>query len=306
MKWFNQFKQPKNRVGIEFSPEHISITVNDTQKGIWLSAALELSAKPFEEETTELIRSFIDKHHLKNFPCYAVLPAANYQMLLVERPDVPDSELRDAVKWKLRDLVQTPIELTAIDIFPLPDDARRTGKEMVYAVVADLELINNIIDCIKSTGLELQVIDIEVMALRNLALVKQPERGTAVVRLRAGEADVSIYRAGALYLSRRFQLQYGAGLLDDLPADALALEIQRSFDYFERQMGQSPPTILYLCGEGVSVDKITDDVRRSLSIPIELLEFSDQVSEQAPDENDEGMEQLCIAAIGATYRELVP
>src|SRR5690606_41109649 len=49
-----------------------------------------------------------------------------------------------------------------------------------------------------------------------------------------------------LYLARHFQLPYHGGLLDDISTDALLLEIQRSLDYFERQMRQSPPQQLFL------------------------------------------------------------
>lgn len=301
LSWLNKIKKEKKRVGVEFTSEYLSIAINEMASGkIIASAALDLTETTPKAEHLPLLKNFVEQHNLKKTPCHVVLPARNYQLLLVEKPDVPDNEVRDAVKWKIRDLIQTSIDAVAVDIFALPDDARRTGKEMVYAVVAELEPIRHIIDVVQESGLVLKVIDIEVMALRNLATIKQPERGTAVVRLRAGEADVSIFRSGNLYLSRRFQLNYGGGLLDDLPVDALALEIQRSFDYFERQMGQAPPTILYLCGEGLGPEKITESLVRSLPVPIEFFDLSAQIEAQ---QADEALAQICVAAIGATYRD---
>lgn len=302
MNWLNRLRKGGSSVGLELDKGHISLAVKPAN-GDGLSTVHVVSTEA-NVEWQSLVCEFLEKQQLKNARCNVVLTSIDYQLLLVEAPDVPENELREAVKWRVKDLIQGSVEESVIDVFALPADASRAGKKMVYVAVAKLARINQIITLIKDLGLELNSIDIEVLALRNLTLFKQFERGAAVVRLKAGAGDVSIYRDGNLYLSRHFQLNYGAGLLDDIPADSLALEVQRSFDYFERQMGQVPPSVLFLCGEGIGADKISDELRRAMSAPIEFLELTQETGID-PQEYDEGMMQLCMGAIGAVYKEAV-
>ena len=108
---------------------------------------------------------------------------------------------------------------------------------------------------------------------------------------------------GNLYLSRQFKINYGGGLLDDLPADALALEIQRSLDYYERQMGMSPPAVLFLCGENLTEDKITLDITRAINVPTKYLDLMQPFDLE--DESIETMTHLCVGALGGVIRNSV-
>ena len=104
-----------------------------------------------------------------------------------------------------------------------------------------------------------------------------------------------------MYLSRQFALAYNAGLLDDLPAEALVLELQRSLDYFERQLRQSPPSHVFICGENVTEDKLTADIKNSLPISIRLLSLNEGL--QVDDAVAEHNLSLCLSAVGAALRQ---
>lgn len=302
MSLLDLFSKPKGIVGIELGERQISMVSRNVSSSISAVSVMEAqSERPSLDDWAGLMSQFVEKHQLQKFACNVVMSVKDYQLMLVERPDVPDDELREAVKWRVKDLISAPIESVVIDIFALPDDASKAGKRMVYVVIGDLAKVQGIIDATSQAGLALQHIDIEVLALRNLTLLKDPKRATAVVRLRSGAGDVSIYRDGNLYLSRHFNLAFSGGLLEDLPTDALALEVQRSFDYFERQMGQVPPSILYICGEGIGPEKITETLQRSLPCPVEFFDVTDEIGLNR-DSTDEALLQLSVAAIGAAYR----
>ncbi len=293
------FSKPRAKVGIELSEQELYLAVRDVVGALRQVKVLNRDEAGDERAWSERVRDWAEKHHLLNSTCNVVLAAEHYQLLLVEAPDVPDEEMREAVKWRIKELIAIPVEDAVIDVFALPADASRAGKKMVYVVVAERSRVLDIIAMVQASGLRLNAIDTEVLALRNLLIGSEETRAIAVVRLRQGSGEVSIFRDANLYLSRHFQLAYNAGLLDDIPADALALEVQRSFDYFERQMGQAPPSILYLCGEGVAPEKLSDELRRSFTCPAEILE----VPMLRDDEGESGLYQLCLGAIGATLRE---
>ncbi len=305
MEWLDRLSAKKGVVGIEVLPQGLVVAA----KGCFgRSGTIEiLDLIRIENESSDLqkqLSHFVHKHKIANRLCHVILGPKDYQLLLVEAPDVPDEDLRSAIRWKIKDLISMPVDKAVVDVFSLPPDANKTTKRMVYAVVSHIDRIQELIDLVNESGLTLSSIDIGEMAMRNVSCViakSIQDRGVGVVRLSEGEGVVSLYRNGNLYLSRQFQINYNGGLLDELPIAQLTLEVQRSLDYYERQMGLDPPAVLYVCGENVSADKITLDLIRSLTVPTKFL---------APDQGitfvegiDEGMMQVGVGALGGVFRE---
>ena len=304
MRFLSQWSKPKGCIGVELSSDSLRVAAR-TKAGVpELDKAFVVQAEKGEASIiswSDTLENLVAKQGLQNMLCNVSLGSGEYQLLLVEAPDVPDEEMLEAIRWRVKDLINEPIENAVMDIFKLPDDAARGGKTMVYVVVSNLAKIKSIIELVNGSGLTLHAIDIEVLALRNLVLLKEANRAVAVVKLRQGQGDVSIFREGNLYLSRNFHINFSGGLLEDLPVDALALEIQRSFDYFERQMGQVPPAMIYLCGEGIGQEKITEEFLRAAPAPVEFLSFEKEIN--LPEEGvDDGIVQLCLGAMGAAFR----
>ena len=76
-----------------------------------------------------------------NLPSMAisgVLQSSEYQLALVETPDVPPAELRAAMRWRLRDSIDFRVEDAVIDVFDIPPQSRGSQGRMMYAVAARL------------------------------------------------------------------------------------------------------------------------------------------------------------------------
>ena len=290
-------------VGVDFTPEGIAfahIQRLATQQPL-LAHCDFLPLEP-GIEPAEILRARLIKLGLQRVPGNLVMPAGNYQLILGEAPKVPQEELAEALRWRVKDLVQFPIAEAVIDGFFLPEDSARGGNRMAYAVVAQHKQVEAQVNLARATGLELKNIDISELTLRNLAeTCCDTKRGVAIVKLQQGGGSLQIIRDGNLYLSRQFSLAYNAGLLDDLPGDSLVLELQRSLDYFERQMRQVPPSHVYLCGENVTADKITPEIRNSVAVSINLLNLENGL--QIADSIPEHSLSLCLHAIGAALRQ---
>lgn len=290
-------------VGVDFTPEGVAfahIQRPATQQPLLVHCDF-IPAEP-ESEPADLLRARLSKLGLQRVPCNLVMGSGNYQLILGEAPKVPQAELAEALRWRIKDLIQFPLVDAVIDGFFLPEDSARAGNRMAYAVVAQRKQIEAQVEAAKIAGLELKNIDIPELVLRNLAQTCcDTKRGVALVKLQQGGGSLQIIRDGNLYLSRQFSLSYNAGLLDDLPGDALVLELQRSLDYFERQMRQVPPSHIYLCGENVTADKITPEIRNAFAVNINLLNLEDGL--QLADGIAEHSLQLCLNAIGAALRQ---
>lgn len=296
--------QRQNQImGVDFTPEGIAfahIQRLATQQPL-LAHCDFLPLEP-GIEPAEILRARLIKLGLQRVPGNLVMPAGNYQLILGEAPKVPQEELAEALRWRVKDLVQFPIAEAVIDGFFLPEDSARGGNRMAYAVVAQHKQVEAQVNLARASGLELKNIDISELTLRNLAeTCCDTKRGVAIVKLQQGGGSLQIIRDGNLYLSRQFSLAYNAGLLDDLPGDSLVLELQRSLDYFERQMRQVPPSHVYLCGENVTADKITPEIRNSVAVSINLLNLENGL--QIADGIPEHSLSLCLHAIGAALRQ---
>ena len=253
-------------------------------------------------DVADLLRSRLFKLGLQGIPCNVVMSPGSYQLILGEAPKVPAEELAEALRWRIKDLVQFPISEAVVDAFLLPEDSARGTSRMAYTVATQRKNVELAVAATTTAGLELKNIDIPELVLRNLAeICCDTKRGVALVKLQQGGGSLQIIRDGNLYLSRQFSLSYNAGLLDDLPGEALVLELQRSLDYFERQMRQVPPSHIYLCGENVTADKLTADIRNALAVTINLLDLNSgiQIADAIPDH----ICSLALHAIGAALRQ---
>lgn len=265
-------------------------------------SALNLSDTNVSAKISHHLKQCVAALGLQRMPVNWALGSPQYSLLLVEAPSVAEAELREAMRWRVQELSPVPIEEATLDVFPLPTDGTRGGAKMVYVVVAHKTHIQNTIQQAHSANLNLSSIDIAEMCLRNIAeRVVSDDRSAAVLRIRRGSANLALVRREKLYFSRQFDLPYNGGLLDDLPEDNIVLEVQRSIDYYERQMHQVPPQKIFICGDHVSPDKITASLQSSLPAKPVCLQLQQFIS--GAENMDENIVGLCVGALGAALRK---
>lgn len=289
--------RPAGRVvGLEWRGDSLAAVACHEADGV--TQVKDLSVLKFGDAGE--LAGWAKSQQLKGARCRAVLGVDHYQLLLVEPPDVPAPELRNALRWRLKDMLQMPVEEAVIDYFPLPENGTRGKQKMVYVAAAEKRHIIALAEAARRAEMKLISVDINELAVRNLARRLMcdtgAERGVAVVRLRAGGASVYFYRGGDLYFARNLSLHYGGGLFDEVPGENLALELQRSMDYYERQMGQVPPAVIYVCGEQVFEDKINQDLRGNLAVQVQYLDPGALAS--LPEAAGAELGQSCLVALG--------
>lgn len=207
-----------------------------------------------------------------------VLPLDQYQVFQMDRPEgIEESELGDALKWKLKDFLDFSPSEAVSDVFPFPKDASRGRGELVNVVAARKALVSELIDLVQEAGLELERIDIAELALRNLVCrLDENRRGAALVHLKDNYGQMVICKDNTLYLSRRLDVT-SEDLRDaarqESAVQSLALEIQRSLDYYESQLGQVPPARLHLVARD-SVLPLASMLSSYVAAGIETLDWS--------------------------------
>jgi len=235
-------------------------------------------------------------------PVASVLDASAYRLLLVEAPDVPAAELRAAVRWRIKDLVDFHLDDAVIDVFEMPAHARGGPRRMMYAVTAKAEFVKQQVELAEGAGLHLDVIDIPELSLRNVAaLLESEDRGAALLYLGERRSTLLLVRQGVLYLARHVEtgvatLAEAGELKRDLLA-GLALEVRRSLDYFESHYEQTAITQLYTSGlDTADREQLAQELGATVS-NVELAALFDTDARLSPDH-----ERRCLPAVGAALR----
>ncbi len=249
------------------------------------------------------LRAAVQDHGLQRCPCVAVVPRDSYQLQQLEAPAVPDEELATAVRWRLKDVVEVPLEQAVTDVVTVPPGPSRSVSSMLYGVVARRERMDEYASVVEQAGLHPVVLEIRELVIRNIAaLVPEQGGGVAVLAVDADEGLLVISREETFYLGR--SLEIGA---DDLQAgdsgtvERLALEVQRSLDYYDSQLYGAPPSqVLLLPLTEFDDDAVARELDRQLGVRVAILEMEDWL--QSPSGLSAGQQQRAALAIGAVLR----
>lgn len=224
--------------GIEFSNRGLSIAVFKRKDGelCWVLG----QHFPLDGWQAGL-KQFVEEHKLANTPTVISFAVNKYQLLQVDKPDVPEEEIAQAVTWTAKELLTTQDEVQ-MDYFDLP--AQTTGANKINVVAIKREELDAVCHAVLDT--ELSVKNVTVNELANCELMA--DDGDAVITLIQepnSEICLNIVKDKQLYFSRRMRGHERLSTFTEMElqmgvVDALSIEIQRSIDYFEGQLRQAP------------------------------------------------------------------
>lgn len=240
---------------------------------------------------------------LKRVRSTTVLAPSEYKLLLTEVPDVPSDELKAAVRWRVKDLIDFHINDAVLDVFALPGTNLAGQSRPMYVVAARRDAIQRRVDLFETAGINLDVIDIPELAQRNLAaLAQRDNESLAFLSLNQTAGIVTITRAGELYLSRNIDggVDAVAGADTERYFDYVALEIQRSMDYYDSHFRQAPVSRILLAPAAADQTGLADYLTNHLNAGAQVMEFARALdwSGQVPAE----LQQQCALAVAAALR----
>ncbi len=279
-------------------------------------------------ERQALLQTLADKYQLANADCTSLMEADQSNLLLVEAPEVDATELKAAVRWRIKDLIDFHIDDAVIDVFDIEGQRERGRAKMMYVVVARISAVKEHIDLLEHSHINLNAIDIAELAQRNVAaLLPEDETGIALLRFSRHDGLLTISRQGNLFLARA--LDFGVDQLtaelapagipaedgpdlvlpsddDDLPPrlrrlfDNIVLEVQRSLDYYESHFGLPPVGGVVIAPMEQAVPGLLGYLSANLGLPVRQLDLN-TVLESETVLGDE-TQARCFSAIGAALR----
>lgn len=200
-----------------------------------------------------------------------VLAPELYNLCMVERPDVADDELDEAVRWLIQEQIDYPVESATLSTFPLPHSASR-DRDMVFVAAMPTEFLKSLLMQVQGCGIALQSIDISELALRNLIwrYFPMPDLSVALLRLSVNSGLINVSRGDELYLARRLTgvpISFSEASWNDF-RERLLLQVQRSIDYYESAMNQPPCNMLMVACTEDWTQRVCGHLGEMLAVPV--------------------------------------
>jgi len=314
-KLFGKKSENKGIVGVSLLPNGIALAVAKKADNNKLRLThCEFIPTLKTTEQSAVLRDLVALYSLNEYNCHWVLTTDNYRRANIEAPAVAEHEMREAIRWKVADLIDFAIEKAAIDYYPVPVSMRASSNKMLEVVASPNTLIKELADQATAAGLQLKVIDIQETVLRNLAvLLPENKRGVAVLHLQESSGTILIQKEGTIYLSRNFDIGYrelglalqnsGNASQSSIEQNNLALEIQRSLDYVESYYGIPPISGLAVIPLAENTQELLNILNSDHGITARIMDLSAIVDCDIL--LDDATQSRCSPVIGATLRYAV-
>ena len=287
-------------------------------KGVYLAQAKYVGTRPqvtrcafypLEEVNSSALEKLRKEAQLEKARITTLLGANEYQLLMVEAPNVPVDELKASIRWKIKDSLNYHVDDATVDVLQIPSGKYGSERpQALYAVAASNETIRKRINLFDKARMELSVIDIAETAQRNIAALYETEgRGLALLAFNDDGGLLTITSDGELFLARRIDISIGQ--LSDADEslrqqyrDRVELEVQRSLDYFDRQFHQiSINRLLVSAPAELGLVELLGD---NPGLPAEALDLAQGMDIiGVPELTDSEFASHALHAVGAALRQ---
>ena len=300
---FSTAKQDK-QIGLDFQPGGVAVVqVQSGKKRTGRLLRSEYLPSVGQQAQVQALRNWVTANHQQKASCVCLLAHDDYDVFQIDKPEVEEVELRQALGWRIKDLISYDVGCAVIDSYPMPVSSKNNTQQ-VSVVSAHEAVVGSYVDSIKSAGLKLAAIDIHDLVSKYLYSIRQGANQTqAVLSLAEHGGSLSIFHDTDLYVSRSFKI--GVNQLEQVSEDdqsvydSLLLEIQRSMDYFESFYGLGSVFSLLIHPQIQPTEKMAMYLQNFTNFDIDFISLGEESSsDQKPTLDPHCFHAYCAAIRG--------
>lgn len=201
----------------------------------------------------------------KGVPWVLVLNRGDYQFSRVNKPDVPDHELAQSLRWlvPLKDVDPQDANISWVSVPQAPGKPRQ-----LYVAACSQALVNAVAGLFRSVKLELGAVDIREMPQRNIASRIGKNGVICLLVPESNGIQLTLTQGSELYLDRfiRESLSEPA-LIDEACLKRIGIEIRRSLEFVRSAYPDLPAAEIYLGPMPVNFDlrsKLSEELGQSV------------------------------------------
>ncbi|MFT4652955.1 MAG: MSHA biogenesis protein MshI [Patiriisocius sp.] len=257
-------------VGIAFTADQVLLCALRKKDGQYTWA---LDASFSHKSWQESLPAYVKKEGLAGAPCFFALSSHWYRILQVDKPNVKDEELFDALQWPIKEMSGSEKEIV-YDYSDMP--VQVSGQNKVMAVAVAKDQVEKLTKIIYLADLDLKSIVVEELATTHLV----PASNEPVITLVQEQGEIvvlNIIKNNQLYFTRRLKGFENIGEFSKVELDmgiteSICVQIQRSMDFFESQLRQAPIKRILLKIDSVHTRFLSTRIAESMGVVCEAFE----------------------------------
>jgi type IV pilus assembly protein PilM len=255
-------------------------------------------------------------------------------------PMMTQEEIEGNIQWEAEQYIPFDINEVNIDYQRLEAEGEDLESQDVLLVAVKKEMVNDYVAVVNESGLNPLIMDVDAFAVQNMYEVNyELERGKVItlVNIGASVININIVRNGNSVFTRdmsiggnhyteELQKQLGVSfdeaeqiklgkvetaqniqpLLDSI-SGSIALEIQRSLDFFTATSSYGHISKVYLCGGACKTPGMLKIIENQISIPVEIINAFNNIEIPTKTFDMQYIEQvapMCGVVVGLALRRL--
>jgi len=281
MSLFKMKKRVKDekQLSVQFSSHGIRfalVNVNAKAKSL-----LDIEFQDLTEWSQQkaFLEKKISQFALSGTPTTVLIPQNDYQIFLIDQPVVSSNEKREAIRWRIAEYIDFPVEEAVVDYIEVPQKNKDTNTALTYVIATRKSTVEEYADHIKTLGLTVVSVDICQSALREIAFqLDDADVGQALLHIEDHKSHIILFKNKTLYMMRDFDLGY-SHIKENAELQDLALEIQRSIDYCSSNLKNAGISRIVLTPMPERKNEILSNLSNILGLPVRMINYSEFIQE---------------------------
>jgi type IV pilus assembly protein PilM len=201
-------------IGLDIGSHSIKLVgLKMTSKGPFLTCMGAKEIPPGKDKegvntVSEILKALVKEVGLKTKKVRLTVSGSGVHIKRISVPALPKAELKEAVRWEIKNYLPFPVETAEIDFHILNEYEEDNVKKFdLITVACPKDLVDRTLSIAQAVGLEPTHLDVAPFALWNASLTWasiRKEETVALIDLGAEKTGLYLFKEGILQFSREF------------------------------------------------------------------------------------------------------
>lgn len=231
-----------------------------------------------ESESINLAESISEAAGGSQVDIAVVTSLGSYKHAMVEKPDIPDTEVADTLRWDFSSHVSFDVESASVDYFHLPR-SDPNDDPMLSAFILPEKTISDIDGVLTKAKVKMGCITLPEMAVTELLSRRDHTKAFAGLVLAEEGSFLIVAHNGEIYLNRQLKSNISAlvGDINSPGSDRLIRECSRSVNYFIGKFSHIPFEAMYYFTDkkyASVMSAVSGKIGEALSLEVSPYDYS--------------------------------
>lgn len=256
--------------GIAIYPETIRVVKLKQAEQDWVCVLVKEYPVDRPEVTNKVLKFVVADANLENVPSVIVIPSDKVESAQIELSDLPEVDVHASLPWQVKELVSIAPQDMICDFIAM--DVQPSGQAPKAQVIAThRSYLEFILEPLHESNVPIVAITTEQLVLARMQNTKDAAQLLFVQHSNTA-AILLILKNQKICFARKIRgadavINMTEAEVVDYGADMVAIEIQRSIDYFESQLKQPPIKNAMIAVAGPHEELLAKELNKSLPVP---------------------------------------